>query len=156
HGRHGGAEPLGELGGDVGVDVEPVGSDADLAAAAHLGVHRASYGGVDVGVRADDEGRVAAQFHGHVDNVRGGLFQEQLAGGGGAGEGELADPLVAEPGGDYLGGEVGGQDVQQSVGQSGLGEQRSHREGGERGLRSRLEQDGAAGRECRGDLAGGH
>lgn len=156
YGGHGGAELLGELGGDVGVDVEPVGGDADLAAAAHLRVHRAAHGRVDVGVRADHEGGVAAQLHGDVDDVRGGLLQEHLAGGGGAGEGELADPFVAEPGRDDLGGAVGGQDVQQAFGQAGFGEQRGDREGGERGLRSGLEQDGAAGREGRGDLAGGH
>jgi hypothetical protein len=58
-----------ELLGHRFVHVEAVGRGAGLADVAHLGQHRAGHGGVDVGVLEDDEGRVAAQLHGHAQQL---------------------------------------------------------------------------------------
>ena len=76
---------------DAFLDQDAVRADAGLARVAELADHRALNGRVQVGVVEDDEGRVAAQLHGHALHRAGALGHEQLAHRGGAGEGELAD-----------------------------------------------------------------
>ena len=99
---HPGGQLLGERVLHRLVDVEAVGGGAGLAHVAHLGDHGAIDGGIDVGILEDDEGRIAAEFHGRVDDAVGGLVQELAADLGRAGEGDDADARVVQHGGNHL------------------------------------------------------
>ena len=153
---HPDSESLGELLDDRGVDVEPIRRGAGLAAVAELGGHGAVDGSVEIGVGRDDERRVATQLHRTVDDAFGGLAQQQSTDTGGAGERDLADPAVIEPRADHGGGIGGGDDVDDAVGNSRLGQQLCDGNGGHRRLGGGFEHHGAAGCQCGGDLAGGH
>ena len=87
---------VGELVRDRAGDVEAVRRRARLAHVAHLRDHRALDGGVDVGVREDDERRVAAELHRRPQQALGGLLDELLPDLGRAGERELAQPRVGD------------------------------------------------------------
>ena len=65
HGQRGHpvGQPLGEFIIDLARDVEPVRRGAGLAPVAHLGHHGPVERLGDVGIGADKERRVAAQFH---------------------------------------------------------------------------------------------
>ena len=76
---------------DVVVDVEALEGSAGLAGVDEGAPEQALGDGLGVGVGQDDAGVVAAEFEGEaLDGVRGGL-DDRLAGGGGAGEHDLAD-----------------------------------------------------------------
>jgi hypothetical protein len=85
-----------ELLGHEFVHVEPVGRRARLTDVAHLGQHRAGHRGVDVGVLEDDEGRVAAQLHGHAQQLVRRLGDQSLPDGRRPGEGQLAQSWVGD------------------------------------------------------------
>jgi len=82
-------EAAGELLVDGVVDEEPVGAHARLAAVAEFRDHRPVDCGVQVGVLEDDEGRVAAQFQGHLLDGGCALGGQDPADLGGSGEGEV-------------------------------------------------------------------
>ena len=68
----------GEFVGDGFVHDEPVRGGACLADVPHLGEHGTVDGLVQVGVAEDNERGVAAEFHGHLEHVLGGLLDEPL------------------------------------------------------------------------------
>lgn len=153
---HARGELVGEFVDDVGMDVEAVGGDAGLTNVAQLGGHRAVDRGVQVGVLAHDERRVAAQLHRGAQHGTGGLREQQASDGRGPGEGQFAQPAVLDKGLGDGGGTGGGEDVEDAVGQARVGEHTGECGRRERCLRGGFDDHGAAGRHRRPDLAGGH
>jgi hypothetical protein len=89
-------EPVGEavdaalVDVDALVDVETRRRDADLPGIAELGLGRHVGRMVDVGIVEHDDGRVAAELHGHALHGVGRRLQHALADRHGAGQRDLA------------------------------------------------------------------
>ena len=111
-------------------------------------------GGVEVGVVEDQERRVAAQLHRDPQQLLGGLLDQPAPDLGGAGEGELAQPRVADQRLHHRARVRGRDDVEHAVGQPGLVQDRGQREHRQRGLRGRLDHHRAAGRDAPGRSCG--
>ncbi|BFO14681.1 hypothetical protein SHKM778_10690 [Streptomyces sp. KM77-8] len=106
------------------------------------------------GVGEDDVGVLAAEFEGHLLHGRRGGLGDLGAADQSAGEGDEVDAGVfGEPGADGVAGS--GDDVGGPGGQSGLGQQVDEGDRAERGDLAGLDDEGVAGRECRGDLPTG-
>ena len=140
---------------DAGLHVDAVGADAGLAGVAELGDHRTGDGGVQIGIVEDDEGGVAAQLHRHFLDGVGALGQQGAADFGGAGEGELADGVVA---GQFAtdGAGAAGDHVEQPGGQAGAAGQLAQGQCRQRGGRGGADDEAATGGQGRGGLAGDH
>ncbi len=138
------------------VDVEAVGGGAGLAHVAHLGDHRALDRGIEVGVVEDDERGVAAELHHRLDDVLRGGGDQLPPDLGRAGEGDDADAQVLEHLADHRARAARGDDVDDARRHARLLEDRHQGQRGQRRLRGRLEDDGAAGGERRADLARRH
>ena len=93
-----GLDPRFELGGEGVIDarlhVDAVGADAGLAVVAELAEDGPFHSCVQIGVVEDDEGGVAAQFHGAFHHLIRCLAQQDAAHFGGASERELAHGRV--------------------------------------------------------------
>ncbi len=102
HRRGDGGEFRADVVVDVLVDVEALEGRAGLAGVDEGAPEQVLGDGLGVGVGQDDAGVVAAQFQGQaLDGVGGGL-DDGLAGGGGAGEHDLADGrVVGQAGADF-------------------------------------------------------
>ena len=121
-GLDGGGELLLELGADLLVHQDPLGAHADLAREQE-GAQDALLGGeVQVGVLPDDGGGLAAQLEHDGLQVLAAQAADDAADGGAAGEVDLADGRVLNQGaGELRGvGGVGGQEVDDTVGEAGL------------------------------------
>jgi hypothetical protein len=147
---------LGERLRDRAVDEEAVGGHARLADVAHLGGHGAVDRRVEVRVLEDQEGRVAAQLHGHAQDPLGGLGHQRAAHLRGPRERQLAGPLVGEQRAHHLAGGRGGDHVEHAVGQPALAGDLGQPQGGQGCQGGGLDHRGAAGGERRTDLAGRH
>lgn len=153
----GGGELGRELVVDGALDEDAVGAHAGLTGGAELAGQGAGDGGVDVGVGEDDEGRVAAELEGEFFQGRAALAHEELADGGGAGEGDLADGGVGGEGlADARGVVQGGDEVDDAAGDAGAVGELGEGEGGEGGFAGGLAYDGAADGEGGADLARDH
>ena len=129
---------------------------AHLAGAVEVGHHRDVGGAVEVGVFEHDQGRLAAQLHGHfLEAGAGGTRHHLLAGYGAAGEGNLLDarmlgqPLAhsaAQP----------GHHVEHASGQTGLGVDLGQLQCGQRGDFAGLEDHRVASGQGRGGLPQGN
>ena len=86
HRRHIRGEPLGEVVGDLLVDVDPFDRDAQLPGVGVRRARRAAHGVGDVGTRGDDHRVLAAEFGREADEPTPGLFGEGGPGLRGAGE----------------------------------------------------------------------
>ena len=149
-------EPLGELVRDPALDDDPARRHADLPLvqerAEGRGVHRV----LEIGVREDDQRVVAAELEDDALEVAARRLGELPARLGRAGEVDPAhvrvlDQLVADL--RRLARRMG-DDVQDARGKAGLGEDlRPEQPAGPRRLLRRLEHDGVAERERRGDRA---
>ena len=152
-----------ELGGDVdqfpeegledaAFDEDALHADAGLTGKAEGGVCGAESRLVEVGpVAVNDEGGVAAEFE--EDALAAGVSFELPADFGGAGEADELDAIFffGEPGGVGVG---EGEDGEGFFGPAGLENEFAEGERCEGGLRSGLEDDGAAGGEGGRDLVG--
>ena len=156
HRAHAPRQLCGERIMDARVDIEAIGGGAGLADIAHLGDHRAIDRGIDIGVGADDEGRIAAEFHRRRDDTVGGAVQQLAADFGRAGEGDHAHPPVVQEPVDERPRAPRGNDIDDAFRHAGLFEERRERQHGQRRLRCGLDDDGASGRERRADLARAH
>lgn len=107
------------------------------------------------GVGKNDVGRLAAQLQPDALEIGvGGVAQVVAADAGGSGEGQDVDVRVQA---DRAVGDrtVAGDDVERTRGQSGLGADAAQQQGWQRGRLGRLQDDGAACGEGRGDLPAG-
>lgn len=123
---------------DALLDVDTGRGAADLAVVEE-DTHVAPLDGVvNVGVFKDDGGRLAAEFEGDLLEVGlGGGLQEETAGTGGAGEGDLVDLGVLDDG--SAGGRAVARDDVEDTSREGLGDELGEEESRERGLFGRLE-----------------
>ncbi len=89
---------------------------ADLAGRIEIAEERAADGIFHIGVVENDQGRLAAEFHGGVLHVRAGLCQHALAGRDRAGQRDLGDQRVI----DQLRADIAEtlQHIEQTVGQA--------------------------------------
>ena len=142
---------------DAGLDVDPVGAHAGLAAGTELGCDCSGDGGVEVCVVEDDKGGVAAEFEGEFFEGRGGLLHQQFADWGAACEGDFAD---FGGGGECLAGLdgvfQGGHDVDDALGEAGAVGEFCQGERCEGGFAGGFGHDGAACSEGGADLPGDH
>ena len=136
----------------VVVDVEALEGRAGLPGVDERTPEQVFGDGFGVGVGQDDAGVVAAEFHGEpFDGVCGGL-DDGLAGGGGAGEHDLADGGVfGEAGADLPAAGHGGEDT---VGELFV-EDLDQREDAQRSVAGGLDDDGVAHPQGGGDLPDG-
>ena len=102
----------------------------------------------------EDVRALAAELQGDRDQVLAGVLADQAAGGGFAGEGDLADPGA---GGQRLAGlDAEAVDHVEDAGRQQVADEfHQHQDRGRR-LLGRLEDDGVAGGERRGELPDGH
>ena len=135
---------------------EAVGADAGLAGVAILARHGADHGRIQIGIVEHQEGRVAAQFHGHPLDCGGALGDQLFAHRGRAGEGKLGDLGTFGEHPAHAAGIATGDDVDYTRREAGHLRQPGQRQGGQRRLRGRPEDEGAAHRQGRGGLAGDH
>ncbi len=128
---------------------------ADLAGAEEVGHHRDVGGAVEVGVIADHQRRLAAQFHGHFLQRRGrGAGHDLLAGGDAAGEGDLLDHRVlGQPLADLAARAL--HHVEHAGGHAGFGVDLGQPDRGQRGHFGRLEHHRVARGQRRGRLPHG-
>ena len=83
---------------DLADHVDALGAAA-IVAGVHAGSQPGAVGGaVQIGVRADDHGIVAAEFQGAGDELTGACFRHLAPGGDTAGEGDLVDPAADDGG----------------------------------------------------------
>ena len=102
----------------------------------------------------EDVGALAAEFQGDRDQVLAGVLADQAAGGGFAGEGDLADPGA---GGERLAGlDAEAVDHVDDAGRQQVADELHQHQDRGRGLLGRLEDDGVAGGERGGELPDGH
>lgn len=144
HGLRPGGEALHEVVGDRLVDVQPLDGDAELPGGGEAGADGSGGGLLDVGVLQHEHGVLAAELQGDADQPGRGADGDLAAGAGGAGEGDVvgaADDLGADDGA------LAEDDLEDLGGQSGLDQQVTGPQGGERGLRVGLHHDGVAGDE---------
>ncbi|CAM5271146.1 hypothetical protein STENM36S_05617 [Streptomyces tendae] len=141
------------------LDDEAAARGADLAAVDEGGVECLVDGGVEAllgpaGVGEDDVGVLAAEFEGDLLDRDGGGLGDLGAAGQAAGEGDQVDVgVLGEPGADGVAG--AGDDVRDAGGEAGLDEQVDQGDRGERRDLARLDHEGVAGGEGRGDLPTG-
>ncbi len=134
------------------VDVEAFERGAGLAGVDEGAPEQAFGDGLRVGVGQDDAGVVAAEFQGEAfDGVRGGL-DDGLAGGGGAGEHDLADGGVFGQAGADLA--VAGDDGEEALGEF-LVEDLDQGQDGQRGYLGGFDHHGVAHPQGGGDLPDG-
>ncbi|CAM5246799.1 hypothetical protein SVIOM74S_05571 [Streptomyces violarus] len=156
--RHAVAEPDGLGAAGEGLD-EPVvqrvldqqarTGRADLPGMQEGGVQRVVHGGVEVGVREDDVGVLAAEFERDVARALGGAGHDGPPGGQAAGEGHQVDLGVADQGRAY--GRPGAQHQVGDAGRcAGLLDEPDHGDRGERCGLAGLEDEGVAGGQRRG------
>lgn len=132
---------------------------ADLAAVEERGVQGLVDGGVEAflggaGVGEHDVGVLPAEFQGDLLDGGCGRLGDLRTAGESAGEGDEVDVGVfGEPGAHGVAG--AGDEVGDTVGQSGLGEEPDQVDRGERGDLAGLEHEGVARGEGRGDLPAG-
>lgn len=88
------AQSTSELFPDRIVYEQSIGGSTGFTTVTHLGGHRTVDCGVDVGVIEDDERGIAAKFHGALQYLICGLFDDLLPDGGGSGEGDLSQSTV--------------------------------------------------------------
>ncbi len=134
---------------------ETVHAHTGLAGVAELAGDGAFHGLVQIGVVEHQEGRVAAQFQGHLLDVLGAVGHQLAAHLGGAGEAHFAHHRRA---GDGVGdGRRGaGDDIDDTGGDAGALGQLGQREGGIGGGAGGLDHHGAARRQGGAGLAGDH
>ena len=136
--------------------IEAVGGGAGFAAVAHLGQHGAVQRVVQIGVLADDEGGVAAQFHGAGNHLVGGFMQQCAPHRRRTGEGNLAHTRIMQHCLGQRAGLAGGDDVDHTRRHAAVMHDLRDSKGGERGFGGGLQHHGAARRQGGRDLAGGH
>ena len=137
------------------LDVQPRARAAALAVIEEDGAGRAGNGGVQIGVVENDVGRFAAQFERDLLQIARGGLHDQLAHFGRAGERDLIDVRMRGQRG------AGGfaetrHDIHHAVGNAGFLNQFAQAQRGERRLLGGLQHHGAAGRQRRAELPGGH
>ncbi|CAM5187054.1 hypothetical protein CDEN61S_04010 [Castellaniella denitrificans] len=113
---------------------------------------REGVGGVQVGVLEHDLRRLAAQFEHHRAVVPRGGRGHLLAGGGGAGEGDVPDAGMGAQGRAGLVA-VAGDDVQRPGREAHAGGHFGQIQGGQAGVLGGLDHAGVAGRQGRADAA---
>ena len=144
-------DPLDQLVVDVLVHDQPGAGHARLPRGREDAGDHAVGGGLEVGVREHDLGRLAAELERDAREVAGGALGDVDAGLGRAREGDLVDAGVAHERAPD-GGPVAGDDVEHAVRDARLGDQLGELERGDRRVVARLDDHGAAGREGRGEL----
>ncbi|MNM43982.1 hypothetical protein D3C81_548730 [compost metagenome] len=146
---------LGERVVDAVLHVDTVGADAGLAVVAVLGDDRAFDGLIQVSVVEHDERRVAAQLQGNFLDVLGAFLHQLATDFGRAGEGQLAYQGVA---GQFAANFAGaaGNHTQHASRDAGTVGQLDQGQSGVWGLRSRLEDHGAASGQGRASFTGDH
>ena len=142
---------------DAGLDVDPVGAYASLAAGSELGCDCSGDRGVEVGVIEHDKGSVAAEFEGEFLEGWRGLLHEEFAHWGTTREGNFADfgggsECFARLGGVFQ----GGHDVYDALGESGAVGEFGEGERCEGGFAGGFGHDGAACGEGGADFPGDH
>ena len=143
---------LEELLVDALVDVDALGGDTDLARVLE-GTHNDLGGGLlDVNVGEDDGGVVATELEGAALEGVGAGGHDLLAGGDGAGEGDLGDARVSSHHGAEL--VVATKGLDDTGLEDGLGELNGL-EGSVGGERAGLDDDGVTSQQGRDDLAHG-
>lgn len=150
-----GLDRLDQLGQERVVDLlvheQPLDVDAHLAAVVESGESDLGDDLVEVNIVADDGGIIAAQLEGHTLEGRSASSHDLLAGGGGSGEGDLADVGVSsEEGAEIL---LAGKSLEDTRGED-LGAELCELEGGVGGIRRGLPDEGVSGQEGGAKLAG--
>ena len=109
---------------------------------------------LSVGVGEDDVRRLAAQLQRQLGEVLGAAAYHMAGGGGAAGKGDLAHQRMA---GERCAGARAetGHHVDHACREAGFMGQAGQLRDGRRGVLGRLEHDGVAGRQGRGELDGG-
>ena len=153
---HRAGKALGKFRGHCLVRIEAVRGGAGLTAVAQLGDHRARHRDIEIGILADDERGIAAEFHRALDDILRRLGEQDASGARRACERELAHARILQHGGGDFTCATGRDHVHDTRRDARLGKEGGHRERGQRRFRRGLQHDAAAGRERRADLAGGH
>ena len=114
---------LGEFGdeviGDAVEQIKPFDRQAGLAAVEKAAHRSGADGAIDIGVVANDHRIAAAQFQGHMLEVRGGGLHDAAAGVGGAGEADLSNFGIDQQFfADHAAG--AGDDIQHALGSAGV------------------------------------
>lgn len=142
---------------DAALHVDAVGAHARLARRAELGGNGAGDGGIKLGVVKDNKGRVAAELERELLQGAGGLAHEELADAGGAGERDLLDN---GRGGEFLADSrrvfERGDDVDDTLGDTGAVRQLSKGQSREGSLAGGLADYGAAGSQSGTNLSRNH
>ena len=144
HRLDGGDEARDELLGDVLVDDDPLGRDAQLAGAGEGGAHGPLDGLVQVGVGRDVDGVLAPELEAEAHEPRGRVLGDLAAGRRRPGVADVVggvdDRLTGLPAGPE-------DDLEDPLGQARLTEQVDPGERGDRALLVRAQHDGVAGHE---------
>ncbi|TKW52316.1 hypothetical protein CTA1_3106 [Colletotrichum tanaceti] len=131
---------------DALLDEDPRAGDAGLAAGDEGAESDAVDGHVDVGLLEDEQRRLAAQLGCVAGQVAADDGADGPAGGGAAGDVDLADERVLDEG-PAGGGAVAGQHAEDAVGQAGPLEDGAEQQGGQGRQLARLHDDAVAGGE---------
>ena len=138
-----------ELIVDRVLDEEPRARETHLPRVVEL-VHGLLHGGIEVGVREDQERRLAAELQGDRREVRAGRGGDELAGGDRAGERDPSDVGMGdESGAGLLADPL--HHVEGAVGHPGVARDVREQRGGERSPFRWLRDHGVPGRERRRD-----
>ena len=144
-----------ELFVDRLLDEDAAAGGADFALIDEDAEERAVDGGFEIGVGEKDVGRLAAEFEGDALHSVGGLFHDDFADGGAAGEGDLVDVGMLNER-SAAGFAEAGDDVDYARRQAAVGEIFGEFESGERSLLGGLEDAGAAGGKRGSEFPCGH